>query len=44
MLGIYLTSSSAAPLNREFVEIESPLWYDGLFIVTAHHTDHEVNP
>ncbi len=26
MLGIYLTSSSASPLNKEFVEIESPLW------------------
>ncbi|PSS37563.1 hypothetical protein PHLCEN_2v579 [Hermanssonia centrifuga] len=25
MLGIYLTSSSASPLNKEFVEIESPL-------------------
>lgn len=27
MLGTYLTSSSTAPLNKEFVEIESPLWY-----------------
>ena len=27
MLGTYLTSSSTAPLNKEYVEIESPLWY-----------------
>jgi hypothetical protein len=26
-LGLYLTSSPTAPLNKEFVEIESPLWY-----------------
>lgn len=23
----YLTSSPTAPLNKEFIEIESPLWY-----------------
>lgn len=27
ILGTYLTSSSVAPLNKEFVETESPLWY-----------------
>lgn len=27
ILGTYLTSSPTAPLNKEFVEIESPLWY-----------------
>ncbi|PCH33772.1 hypothetical protein WOLCODRAFT_61455 [Wolfiporia cocos MD-104 SS10] len=27
ILGTYLTSSPVAPLNKEFVEIESPLWY-----------------
>ena len=27
ILGSYLTSSPTAPLNKEFVEIESPLWY-----------------
>lgn len=27
ILGMYLTSSAAAPLNKEYVEIESPLWY-----------------
>ena len=26
LLGTYLTSSAAAPLNKEFVEIKSPLW------------------
>jgi len=26
ILGTYLTSSAVAPLNKEFVEIESPLW------------------
>ena len=26
ILGTYLTSSATAPLNKEFVEIESPLW------------------
>jgi len=26
VLGTYLTSSAVAPLNKEFVEIESPLW------------------
>jgi hypothetical protein len=25
-LGLYLTSSPTAVLNKEFVEIESPLW------------------
>ena len=24
---MYLTSSATAPLNKEYVEIESPLWY-----------------
>jgi Zn-dependent M16 (insulinase) family peptidase len=27
VLSAYLTSSPTAPLNKEFVEIESPLWY-----------------
>ena len=27
ILGTYLTSSPTAPLNKQFVEIESPLWY-----------------
>src|SRR5258708_32081476 len=27
ILGLYLASSSVAPLNKEYVEIESPLWY-----------------
>jgi Zn-dependent M16 (insulinase) family peptidase len=27
ILGLYLTSSTVAPLNKEYVEIESPLWY-----------------
>ena len=27
MLATYLTSSPVAPLNKEFVEIENPLWY-----------------
>lgn len=26
ILGTYLTSSPTAPLNKQFVEIESPLW------------------
>lgn len=26
MLGTYLTSSAVAPLNKEYVEIENPLW------------------
>jgi len=28
ILGTYLASSAVAPLNKEYVEIESPLWYD----------------
>jgi hypothetical protein len=28
LLGMYLTSSSVAPLNKEYIEIESPLWYE----------------
>lgn len=27
ILGIYLTSSAVAPLNKEYVEVENPLWY-----------------
>lgn len=27
IIATYLTSSSAAPLNKEYVEIEAPLWY-----------------
>jgi len=27
ILGLYLTSSTVAPLNKEYIEIESPLWY-----------------
>lgn len=27
ILGTFLTSSPVAPLNKEFVEIEEPLWY-----------------
>ena len=26
IIGTYLTSSAVAPLNKEFIEIESPLW------------------
>jgi hypothetical protein len=26
LLGTYLTSSAVAPLNKEYVETESPLW------------------
>lgn len=26
ILGLYLTSSPVAPLNKEYVEIENPLW------------------
>ena len=26
MLGTYLTSGPVAPLNKEYVEIENPLW------------------
>jgi Zn-dependent M16 (insulinase) family peptidase len=28
LLGTYLTSSAVAPLNKEFIETESPLWYE----------------
>ena len=28
ILGTYLTSSSVAPLNKEYIETESPLWYE----------------
>lgn len=27
ILGLYLTSSAVAPLNKEYVEIENPMWY-----------------
>lgn len=27
ILGLYLTSSAVSPLNKEYIEIESPLWY-----------------
>lgn len=27
ILGIYLTSSATAPLNKEYIEIEQPLWF-----------------
>jgi len=27
ILGLYLTSSTVAPLNKEYIEIDSPLWY-----------------
>ena len=30
ILGTYLTSSTVAPLNKEYIEIESPMWYVGL--------------
>ena len=30
ILGTYLTSSTVAPLNKEYIEIESPVWYVGL--------------
>jgi len=26
-LGLYLTSSTVAPLNKEYIEIDSPVWY-----------------
>ena len=26
ILGLYLTFSSVAPLNKEYIELESPLW------------------
>ena len=28
LLGSYLTNSATAPLTKEYVEIENPLWYD----------------
>jgi hypothetical protein len=28
LLGTYMTSSAVAPLNKEYIEIESPLWYE----------------
>ena len=28
LLGTYLTSSAVAPLNKEYIETESPLWYE----------------
>lgn len=27
IIGTYLTSSAVAPLNKEFIEVESPLWF-----------------
>lgn len=27
ILGTYLTSSAAAPLNKEYIETDSPLWF-----------------
>ena len=33
MLGTYLTSGPVAPLNKEYVEIENPLW-------SVHHSMH----
>ena len=27
ILGLYLKSSSVAPLNKEYIETDSPLWY-----------------
>ena len=27
ILGTYLTSGPVAPLNKEYVEIENPLWF-----------------
>jgi Zn-dependent M16 (insulinase) family peptidase len=33
ILGTYLTSSAVAPLNKEFVEIESPLWQVLMYII-----------
>ena len=32
ILGTYLTSSATAPLMKEFVEIENPLWLDPVII------------
>ena len=32
ILGLYLTSSPVAPLNKEYVEVENPLWYVLIFI------------
>jgi hypothetical protein len=28
LLGTYMTSSAVAPLNKEYIETESPLWYE----------------
>jgi Zn-dependent M16 (insulinase) family peptidase len=27
IIGTYLTSSSVAPLNKEYIEIDTPLWF-----------------
>ncbi|KAF9569657.1 hypothetical protein CPC08DRAFT_731821 [Agrocybe pediades] len=35
ILGTYLTSSAVAPLNKEFIEIESPLWQVLLLVISS---------
>lgn len=35
VIGTYLTSSPVAPLNKEYVEIESPLWSVGFHFFTV---------
>jgi hypothetical protein len=37
MLGLYLTSSTVAPLNKEYIEIDSPLWYNTTFCFQKDH-------
>lgn len=39
ILGLYLTSSPVAPLNKEYVEIENPLWYVDIPRLNARFLD-----
>lgn len=39
LLSTYLTSSAVAPLNKEYIETESPLWYDFLLVTNVHTTN-----
>jgi Zn-dependent M16 (insulinase) family peptidase len=32
IIGTYLTSSSAAPLNKEYIEIDTPMWSVNLLL------------
>ena len=38
VLGTYLTSSAAAPLNKEYVEIDSPLWQVSSYFPSPLHS------